>query len=426
MRSFVKLSRQRVFTICFIVWVLVMPVIFFMNGLLTEEKLENEALLSALMYDNRDQQQRSANATRETKLEEWMLRLEKRRSADAIAKKKIEEYRLRAENDSVLRSTASHNLIYNSSMTRENHGWTVVRPRFEIGTGDVKYLNRYKRNTDGLLQKVEEAVDAGCMRNWMHPQTIFILFVDISKLDIFFQRRYELIIWYQTQQLSSNVGLPRSFAYVMRSVDQMWHYSHMSIQGLGEKYNYSLATAEKDGRYYYVPLWTSLHESFLHNQVSETWKFDVLVFGKVNKRTNPIFSQLRMMKLRALWNEDWKHFEQWLKQSRLLLNVHYTSEPVALEVHLINPALAQGLIVVSEESADKELDEIYAPVVTFAPFDELVQTVEKTLSQPEAELAAKRKFNREWMRERSQGVDPNLCFALSRLVKTANKKLLNV
>jgi len=410
-----------------------MPAIFFMNGVLTEETLQNEARLAALIEDNQDQhnqdqQLRASDVA--AKIAKYRQIVEQRRSADIAAKVKLEDYRLKAENDWVLRSSASQNLIYNSSMTSETHGWTVVRPRFKMGSGggngSVEYWFRYKKNTDGLLQKIEEAVDAGCMRNWMHRETIYIMFIDKPKLDIFYHKLFNLIIWYQTEQSSSSVMLSRQNAYVMRTVDQVWHYSHMNIQGLVEKYNYSLATAEKDGQYYYVPMWTSLHESFLHSQVSEIWKLDVLIFGNLNKRTNPIFAQLRKTKLRILWKEDWTHFGMWTNQSRLLLNVHTINEPVALEVHLINPALAKGMIVVSEESADKELDKIYAPVVTFAPFDKLVETVKKTLQQPEAELAAKRKFNREWMRERSKGVDPNLCFALSRLVKIANKKLLNV
>jgi len=364
--------------------------------------MENEALLSAFIKNDRDQV---------------------RRSAEAAAKMRLEEYRLGAVNDSLLRFTASR---YNSSMTSQTHGWNVVRPRFEITIGKPEHVLRYKKNTDSFLKKIEEAVDAGCMRDWMHKQTIFILFIDIPRLDMFYEKRYELYIWYQTQQSSTQVGFSRKFAYVMDNVDQVWHYSQMNIQGLGEMYNHSLATAEKDGRYYYVPMWTSLHESFLHSQVSEIWKIDALLFGNLNTRRKSICSQLEKMKLRVWCKEDWAFFEQWTNKSRLLLNVHKTNKPVALEVDLINPALAKGMIVVSEEGADKELDKIYAPVVTFAPLNELVQMVKNTLSQPEAELAAKRKFNREWMRERSRGVDPNLCFALSRLVKTANKKLLNV
>jgi len=109
--------------------------------------------------------------------------------------------------------------------------------------------------------------------------------------------------------------------------------------------------------------------------------------------------------------------------SRLLLNVHFYV-PGVLEVHRINPALADGMVVVSETGSDQRLEKDYGDVVIFAPYDDLVSTVEATLRLSTEKLTEKRVFNRKWMREKTSVVDPQLCNVLKRVVEAADTKFV--
>jgi len=109
--------------------------------------------------------------------------------------------------------------------------------------------------------------------------------------------------------------------------------------------------------------------------------------------------------------------------SRLLLNVHFYI-PGVLEVHRINPALADGMVVVSETGSDVRLQKDYSDVIIFAPYDDLVSTVEATLRLSTRKLTDKRVFNRNWIRKKISGVDPQLCNVLKRVVEAADLKFL--
>jgi len=90
--------------------------------------------------------------------------------------------------------------------------------------------------------------------------------------------------------------------------------------------------------------------------------------------------------------------------------------PVAsLEVHRINPVLANGMVVVSEETSDVDIDAIYSEVITMVPYDNLVDTVLKKLAQTRKELEEERRRNVAWIKQRVDQVDAELCFALTRL-----------
>lgn len=110
------------------------------------------------------------------------------------------------------------------------------------------------------------------------------------------------------------------------------------------------------------------------------------------------------------------------RTAKILLNVHVY--PVgSLEVHRLNPVLASGMIVISEETHDLAIDMIYSDVATMVPYDVLVDAVQTKLNQSEAELKEERGRNVAWIKERVKKVDPDLCYALSRLTSDANSML---
>lgn len=93
-------------------------------------------------------------------------------------------------------------------------------------------------------------------------------------------------------------------------------------------------------------------------------------------------------------------------------------------MHRLNPVLARGMVVISEETNDLEIDMIYSEVANIVPYNVLVDAVQIKLNQSEAELKEERDRNVAWIKERVKNVDPDLCYALSRLSSDANSMLL--
>jgi len=289
------------------------------------------------------------------------------------------------------------------------------KPKFVMNQGDANHNKYFKRNKDTLLANIGKAIEADCMQGWKHQQTILLHFgshlpsKSVTQQDNF-------VIWYQTEQEGNPPVVPR-VKKAMSLVDHVWDFSYHHVEIFGKDF-----VLKKEERYFYVPLWTALHPTFFHDHVADKWDWDVLLFGEINKRREAACNDLKKTGLRVhcdrIWGQD---LENIMCVSKLLLNVHFYI-PGVLEVHRINPALADGMVVVSEIGSDARLQNDYADVVIFAPYDDLVSTVRATLRLSPEKLAAKRVFNRRWIREKTSGVDPQLCNVLKQVVKAADMK----
>jgi len=318
-------------------------------------------------------------------------------------------------NTKILTALAVQNLSRQNFESKKLLGLPVLKPKFIMNRGDTNSNKYFQKNRDGLHAHIQQAIDAGCMNGWNHKQTVFIQFGEFPDARTIKSWENHFLIWYQMEQWSSNMTRRPKFTRAIKHADHIWDFSYFNLKTLSKKH-------EAEERYFFVPFWTTLHKSFFHDHVVNEWNWDVLLFGSLNPRRRAVCQELKERNLRVSCGNFWnRKLEHSMRLSRLLLNVHFYV-PAALEVHRINPALADGMVVVSEKSWDTRLDDTYSDVVTFAPLEDLVNTVIAVLKLSPEVLAAKRISNRKWIQRRSCGVDPNLCFVLTQVVESANKK----
>lgn len=293
------------------------------------------------------------------------------------------------------------------------------KPKFKMNEGNANSNKYFKLNKDTLLANIEKAIEADCMRGWKHKQTIWFRF-DAWPPSKYVTPKDSFVIWYQTEQ-EGNPLMLQNVKKSMEVVDQVWDFSYHHVEIFSKDDNMNSVLKKKE-RFFYVPFWTALHPRFFHDHAAHKWDWDVLLFGEMNTRRAAVCTDLKKNGLRVrcdrIWGED---LENIMCVSRLLLNIHFYV-PGALEVHRINPALADGMVVVSERGSDTRLENDYADAVIFATYDDLVRTVTATLRLSPKMLADKRTFNREWIRKKTSVVDPQLCNVLKRVVEAADMK----
>ncbi|KAG5177799.1 hypothetical protein JKP88DRAFT_169726 [Tribonema minus] len=105
---------------------------------------------------------------------------------------------------------------------------------------------------------------------------------------------------------------------------------------------------------------------------------DVLFYGCANARRTEMLRRLSAAGLRAEFHFEYALFgperARAMARARVVLNLHYY-EDAALEVHRLAPLLAAGCCVVSEPSADQELDARFRSAVAFARYDDIPAVV---------------------------------------------------
>jgi len=297
-------------------------------------------------------------------------------------------------------------------------GPVINLPHWEYWPGHARNKRVMGENRQSLKQQIKKATDYGCMKGWNHRNRIIWL-----QMGDFPKSRKDIIVWYQLEQEGSQYTLIKEFHAAMLEADVVWDFSKANIRWFGKKHN--ISPSWEDGKYFYVPMWNTIPDKYFlrpPSLKSGKKKYDVLLFGSMNDRRKKICDEMERRKLVIYCDKTWgSDLEEKKRLSRLLLNVHYYPNG-SLEVHRLDSVLAAGMVVVSEHSSDPELDMEYSPVVTFNHYDSLVETVMKKLKQPESELIVEREANYKFMKDVYERVDPDLCRALSHIVKLADKK----
>lgn len=117
----------------------------------------------------------------------------------------------------------------------------------------------------------------------------------------------------------------------------------------------------------------SIHENRKNNDKD----IDVLFYGSVNPRREKIMQDLEAAGYRVhfagynLWGEARDNL---IKRSKIVLNIHFYADPI-LETTRLAPLVSQGAFVISEPSSDKILDIFWSKMVTFCPYEKIVEKV---------------------------------------------------
>jgi hypothetical protein len=112
---------------------------------------------------------------------------------------------------------------------------------------------------------------------------------------------------------------------------------------------------------------------------------DVLFIGSVNKRRRQILNSLQAAGIDIRWGFDiyGQQRDDFFARAKLILNMHMYDAKV-FEIVRVSYLLANRLCVVSETGADPELESKFRNGVAFAAADELAETCQRLLRDPDA------------------------------------------
>ena len=177
---------------------------------------------------------------------------------------------------------------------------------------------------------------------------------------------------YQLEQLRSEM-INEEFAAVLRGAAAVWDFSLLHAAHWTE---FGLPGA-------HMPLWHTLPRSAVsptapeaaaaHAAADDGSAIDVLLFGSMNVRREVMGSLLTDAGLNVVFKRftDFDEQQDCIRRASIVANIHFHPE-AALEVHRLDPLLANGVCVLSEPSADPELDALYSDVCMFARYDDFV------------------------------------------------------
>jgi hypothetical protein len=141
---------------------------------------------------------------------------------------------------------------------------------------------------------------------------------------------------------------------------------------------------------FHMPLWHTLPRSAVTPPskdppaaVDDGEQIDVLLFGSMNSRREVMGALLEDAGLRVVFKRftDFDEQQDCIRRAAIVANIHYHTD-AALEVHRIDPLLAAGKVVLSEYSADDQLDRLYSEnsTVMFADYDNFAPEAVRLLS----------------------------------------------
>jgi len=108
-------------------------------------------------------------------------------------------------------------------------------------------------------------------------------------------------------------------------------------------------------------------------------KYDVIFIGIINKRRKLICDKIKSeinkpIKFNSFNNLNINEKNNYLQNSNIVINIHYYDKAV-LELERLNNCLNNNCFILSERSADKELDDLYKDYVIFC--DNIEDLIEK-------------------------------------------------
>jgi hypothetical protein len=153
---------------------------------------------------------------------------------------------------------------------------------------------------------------------------------------------------------------------------RVWDYNHINQQVLSDEWNIKSEVLE----FGYGPQLSILPS------MPET--IDIVFFGSMNPRRMKILHDLQSRGYSVAFLEAIVGSERdWLiAQAKVVLNVHYY-ESKRFELNRVFFLLCNNKLVVSEASGEPSEDEPWASGVVFAPYEDVVATVEYYLAHPE-------------------------------------------
>jgi len=204
---------------------------------------------------------------------------------------------------------------------------------------------------------------------------IFVLF-GAHNHGYLFNWRLKYIVFNYEQAGSPWMRLP-NYQKVMKNAMCVWDYSYFNA-------NFLLGMGVNVGAVIPFGYHSILTKPLLTSAVEST---DVLFYGAPNPRRNAIMHSLRENRVNVKYISDYSCWDArlaWeIQRAKIVLNVHFYTEPSVLEQSRIAPLLANGKLIISERSDDARSDELFADCVVFCGEHEIATTCRQYLENSE-------------------------------------------
>lgn len=160
---------------------------------------------------------------------------------------------------------------------------------------------------------------------------------------------------------------------------EIWDYSMQNIMNIRNLFQQKGLNLPKT-RYVPISFLPVFCSPFAALQPVEK-DIDVLFYGSINPRREKLMNDLAAAGHRihlAGYNLWGNQREALIKRAKIVLNIHFYADPI-LETTRLAPLVSQGAFVISEPSSDKLLDKFWSSMVTFCPYDKIVEKVSSFL-----------------------------------------------
>jgi hypothetical protein len=214
------------------------------------------------------------------------------------------------------------------------------------------------------------------MRNTIKPGRINIvmgsmIFLPDDGKAINDLRKYPYI-GYQLEQLDADHGLAaRNLTYYrfLEAAAHIWDYSPVGMRFLSR-------TRLRDKISFLPPAY---HPSLEKVRPAEERDIDVLFYGSLSERRMRVVRQLKAagVNVIALFGVYGEALHGYIRRSKIVLNMHGTSEMAILETVRLSFLLANRCFVISEVAEYNP----YGDGVVFAPYDDLVAACLRWLAE---------------------------------------------
>ncbi len=204
------------------------------------------------------------------------------------------------------------------------------------------------------------------------------IMIGLNNPQVRMPKRY---IAYQFEQTGNRKSwFTEEYVDKLKGAIEIWDYSIRNIQNIKVYGELPLCR--------YVPLCYMDNLTcidYIKNSESEK-KYDILFYGSACPRRDDIIFRLRKEGFRVyygtnnLWGADRNRL---IKQSKIILNIHYYPRPV-LETSRLSYLIANKAFVISEPSLDPILDSEYKNYVKIVEYDEIVNECRYYLENPKS------------------------------------------
>jgi hypothetical protein len=228
---------------------------------------------------------------------------------------------------------------------------------------------RYNKNNSKFEYEIVNIID--------NSDSIYIL-MNAHKLKIM-PKKY---ILYNFEQLDVDPEYDQSYFDKMKQAIDVWDYSKVNIEYLNNKNIYA--------KFFPLGFSPSLK---IYNHINFSDRANSVMFiGVMNEHRRDFLkpvhtyckkNDLNMFISNNCWNED---YETICSITKIGINTHYYQGNTILEVHRIIPYIIHHIWVISERSADKWYDDLFADLIDFVDVNNISDRIDQILKMSNQDI----------------------------------------